>query len=164
MIIRAAKVGDEVGLARVWYEMVTHGQSLEPGYGDLKPKADCISLMTDRFRAAIGLPGYVTILAEIDGEVVGYAAANIANLPQYRVKTEKLQVFSVSVTERFRSQGIGSALLDRIEEVAKNKYIPIVEINTVHCRNRAVAFYERQGFAAMDCVMIKHLEPPRVTR
>ena len=159
MDIRFARPGDEESLAGVWYEMVIHGQALEHGYGDLKPKEDCIALMTERFRVAIGLPGYFTVVAEIQGEVVGYAAGNIVNLPQYRVETEKLQVYSVSVSEQYRSRGVGTALLARMDEVAREQNIRIVEINTVHRKNPAVDFYRRQGFETMDYIMVKHLGP-----
>ena len=82
------------------------------------------------------LLGYATLLAgcEADGtgEEIAYTYAHVADL---------------SVTSSARRQGIGTALLERCEELARSKGRKIFRIGVMSANQAAIAAYGRFGFA-----------------
>jgi predicted GNAT family N-acyltransferase len=51
----------------------------------------------------------------------------------------------MAVLEAWRGQGVGSALLEALMEIARNRGIRRVRLNA---QSRALAFYQRHGFVA----------------
>ena len=51
----------------------------------------------------------------------------------------------MAVLESWRGQGVGSALLDALMQIARNRGVRRVRLNA---QSRAVAFYQRHGFVA----------------
>lgn len=61
-------------------------------------------------------------------------------------KAKKQALFSIIVSEKFRNQGIGSHLIDHLEDVGKNDHgIDLLHLE-VYETNPAKRLYERKGF------------------
>jgi ribosomal protein S18 acetylase RimI-like enzyme len=77
------------------------------------------------------------------GEIAGWIAVFI-----YRcVETDaRAEVSGLVVDERVRSQGIGQRLLDCAEKWAREKKCETIGLRSNVIRDRAPAFYERQGY------------------
>ena len=88
--------------------------------------------------------GNVTLVAELDGQVVGvidmeYHQRLGDHRPQARIN-------DVVVTERLRGTGAGTALLRRAEELARKRGCFRMALVTATWREASIAFYRREGW------------------
>jgi len=86
----------------------------------------------------------VTLVAELDGDVQGvidmeYHQRLGDHRPQARVN-------DLVVTERARGLGVGHALMNRAEELARRRGCFRMALVTAGWRGDTIAFYERQGW------------------
>ncbi|HYL68208.1 MAG TPA: GNAT family N-acetyltransferase [Candidatus Limnocylindria bacterium] len=87
---------------------------------------------------------HAVFVAELPGgEIVGWIGVFL-----YRcIETDaRAEVSGLVVDERARSQGIGQRLLERAEQWARKKRCDTIGLRSNVIRNRAHAFYERQGY------------------
>jgi N-acetylglutamate synthase-like GNAT family acetyltransferase len=82
---------------------------------------------------ALELPGFI---GEIDGQVGGVLTYNIAR--------KKLEIVSLNVT--IQEKGIGSALIEKTKEVAKELKLKSVFLVTSNDNISALRFYQKRGF------------------
>ena len=99
--------------------------------------------------------GNVTLVAEIDGEVVGvvdmeYHQRLGDHRPQARVN-------DVVVTERVRGAGVGTALLRRAEELARKRGCFRMALVTASWREASIAFYRHEGWQDYGAWVVKPL-------
>ena len=99
--------------------------------------------------------GNVTLVAELDGEVVGvidmeYHQRLGDHRPQARVN-------DVVVTERARGAGVGTALLGRAEELARKRGCFSMALVTASWREASIAFYRREGWQDYGAWFVKLL-------
>jgi ribosomal protein S18 acetylase RimI-like enzyme len=64
----------------------------------------------------------------------------------YGFISDKIPEFAVAVKSEFRGLGIGTKLLERLIEEARNLKVPALSLS-VYRRNPALKLYERLGFA-----------------
>mgnify|MGYP002400171126 CR=1 FL=1 len=79
------------------------------------------------------LPG---IIAEVNGKPLG--------LLTYNIKGEELEIVTMNAMEK--GKGIGSALLDEIERIAKEKKCKRIWLITTNDNIDAIRFYQKRGF------------------
>jgi L-amino acid N-acyltransferase YncA len=102
--IRAAAVGDIPAITRIYADAVLTGTASF----EIDPPDE--AEMAGRQRALLD-GGYPYLVAERDGEVVGYAYAGAYRpRPAYRFSVEN----SIYIARRAHRQGIGRALLERL--------------------------------------------------
>jgi ribosomal protein S18 acetylase RimI-like enzyme len=97
------------------------------------------------FNGMLGEQDYELVCAELQGETVGFASVSI----QHNFWEEGFIAYitTMIVDERFRSRGIGTALLREIEKRAEVRGCRRVELESAYHRTAAHAFYEKNGFA-----------------
>jgi GNAT superfamily N-acetyltransferase len=90
-------------------------------------------------------PNHELIVVEQDGEVIG--TLHLMFLPSISFQGGlRAQIESVRVDKRFRSQGIGSAMMGWSVQRAKQRGAHVVQLTTHKTRVDAHRFYERLGF------------------
>ncbi|MCC6804054.1 MAG: GNAT family N-acetyltransferase [Anaerolineae bacterium] len=157
MSIRRATIDDAELLARM-------NEAVQQIHHDARP---------DLFKSYTFAPELVTIyqsrladdslygfVAEVDGEPVGYLLAQVVERADnpYTVAIRALSVDEMSVNPAFRSYGYGEALMDAVFSLARSLGIRRVLLNVWAFNERAIAFYERQGFKPRDIRMEAILE------
>ena len=80
-----------------------------------------------------------TWVAEVDGRVVGFAGLLIHS-------PEEGEVEPVTVSAPYRSQGIGSALVEHIVEEARKAGVRFLSVRPAVRNERALSLYVRLGF------------------
>ncbi len=87
------------------------------------------------------------IVIEKDGEVAGFAS-----LITYRVPTKGVigKIEDVIVDEKYRGQGIGRGVMEKLIEIAKEKNIFLIELTSKPQRTSARKLYESLGFEIYD--------------
>jgi GNAT superfamily N-acetyltransferase len=92
-----------------------------------------------------GFEGYLanperrgTWVAEIDGEVVGMSGLIVHG--------EEAEIEPVVVSARYRSRGIGAALVQHAVREAKNEGVRFLSVRPVARNKEAISFFVRLGF------------------
>jgi GNAT superfamily N-acetyltransferase len=96
-----------------------------------------VAARADRMAERIAEPGVRTVVAEVDGEVVGYSAAGLPREADGPLPTELYAVYQLAM---MHGSGSGQALLDAAVGTAP-AYLWVLERNL-----RAQSFYRRNGF------------------
>lgn len=94
-------------------------------------------------------------VAELDGRVVGFV--NVEFRPRLNFTTPEAWVPELIVSERARSKGAGAALLRRCEEAARERGCWAIALESATWRERAHAFYLREGWSDVAKAFIKKL-------
>jgi diamine N-acetyltransferase len=101
-------------------------------------------LSVSKFAAILTQDNSTVLIAEVDGNTVGYTLVNVdAPCPS---GSPTVEVVALYVQEHFARQGIGSALLRECEQIAQQRTGSADYWLTVNAQNLpAIAFYGRQG-------------------
>jgi GNAT superfamily N-acetyltransferase len=89
-------------------------------------------------------PSTLLLVAELDGELAGFAALHVQNL----IERDALgcSVAALVVAERYRRRGLGARLSEAIEAEARARGCQSLVLHTAHRRADAHAFYESLGY------------------
>ncbi|MGR3854395.1 GNAT family N-acetyltransferase [Chryseobacterium indologenes] len=71
---------------------------------------------------------------------------NIAVMALYRKSNTELEIKNVAVIESYRSKGIGSILMNKAKEIAKENHYKILTVGTSDTGFQQIRFYEKNGF------------------
>ncbi|MCL4375123.1 GNAT family N-acetyltransferase [Patescibacteria group bacterium] len=84
-----------------------------------------------------------------DGQIpVGYIACSPKKV-SYR-KSRYLEIDNMGVVPAYRSKGIGTKLVSRVKQWAKQHHYQKLFVNSYFHNSKAIAFYRRNGFAEID--------------
>lgn len=124
-----------------------------------KPYALAPELVAE-YQARLSNDAVYAFIGEVDSEPVGHILAQVierADNP-YAYAFRALMVDEMSVNAEHRSKGYGETLMDAVFDLAKSLGIQRVLLTVWAFNQRAIAFYERQGFAPRDIRMEAILE------
>jgi ribosomal protein S18 acetylase RimI-like enzyme len=110
-------------------------------------------------------PDAVALVAEDDGEVVGFVDLEFRDRLNFR--TPQAWIPDLIVTEAARSRGAGKALVAAAEERARARGCFALSLESANWRERAHAFYEREAMKHVSASFAKLLngeEYPPVPR
>lgn len=133
--LRAARIGDAEALTAI---------SNQPGVrrGTLRMPFESVEFWQERL-AGLAASGARLIVAEIDGEPVGYAGLHPHPMPRVSHSAD----IGISVADAHAGKGIGSALLAALIDLADNWYgLRRLELDVFTDNAPAIALYERFGF------------------
>ncbi len=85
------------------------------------------------------------MVIELEKEVIG--TCHLTIMPSLTLQgSKRMNIEAVRVDEKFSGQGIGSWMMQKAIEFAKNNEVKIVQLTTNKKRLDAHRFYERLGF------------------
>lgn len=142
MKIRNATLADREELSRLTAEVhELHREARPDVYGEFDP---------ERFRKEISdtlsCPDSVLLVAEEEGELAGMALLTFRQ-PKNPILKPRLYAFleELSVGERFRGQGIGTALFAAAKEQALKRGATSLELQVWSFNEAAIRFYGKMG-------------------
>ena len=100
-------------------------------------------------------PAHLALVAEEDGEVVGFVNANFR--PQLHHLAPVGTIDELVVDASRRGRRIGERLVEAVLEEARRRGADVVEVMTHERRERARAFYRRCGFKATSIKLVHPL-------
>jgi PhnO protein len=89
-------------------------------------------------------PKHIFLLAEINQTPIGFLSCHVQNLIHHGGLVGEIQ--EMFVDEKYRSQQIGTQLLIKLKSIAKQNNLLQIEVTSSFKREKAHAFYEREGF------------------
>ena len=85
-----------------------------------------------------------TLVAICDGKVIGFIGT--CRFITFNIEGEYLQIIALAVCKEYQNIGIGTKLLDKVEQLARNENIAIIGLTSSLHREIAHAFYEHKGY------------------
>jgi ribosomal protein S18 acetylase RimI-like enzyme len=98
----------------------------------------------ERWRARLEIPGALDAVAVLDGDPVGMASGVPAE------QGEGIELISMWVSPAARGRGVGDLLIRAVESWAVERNAEALRLSVMPDNGRAIAFYERHGFADVD--------------
>lgn len=87
----------------------------------------------------------VIFVAESENEVIGFLSVEV-----HRDEQEYIYLDDFSVSEKFRQNGIGNALLKEAEEYGKSAKVSASLLHVEKSNDRAFNFYKRNGYSVFE--------------
>jgi ribosomal protein S18 acetylase RimI-like enzyme len=103
-------------------------------------------------------PNIVILVAERDGEVIGYTYAGVEGNDYMSLRGPAGVVYDLVVDPEHRRQGIGRMLLDATLEVLKARGAPRVVLSTAERNGPAQHLFDRAGFRRTMIEMTRELD------
>ena len=128
MIIREAKEQDCVAISKTSHDDLGYECSYD--------------LVAHRLRN-LDKQREIVFVAVVDEKVIGYVHAEIYNVLYFE---SMVNVLGLVVSSQYRRQGIGKALICKVENWAKSLDIKFIRLNSGATRKDAHAFYRALGF------------------
>lgn len=100
------------------------------------------------YQEALNDPECVTFVAEENGEAVGYIALAPKDL-SYR-KHKYIEIDNMGVSPSYRGKGVGSMLIQKAKEWAKEKGYTRIFVTSYSGNESAIGFYKKNGGKEID--------------
>ncbi len=154
MIIRRATGADVELLARLNQDIqLIHAEA----YPDIFKRPDHLAAVAADFESRIlgNVNGYV-LIAEVEGEAVGYIYAQTVERPEnpYTFAQRLMNVDQISVRPKFQNMGYGHMLIQAVVDLAKTHGIKRIVLDTYAFNRQAQSFYDVLGFKAAKYQMV----------
>lgn len=107
----------------------------------------------------IGNPFVGFFVAELDGELVGFAHVILRESPEFPILVPRRYAVldEIVIKETYHQRGIGQSLLRRAEQWALEQGATEIELNVYEFNQGAIAFYHKLGYATLSRKMRKSL-------
>lgn len=86
---------------------------------------------------------FIAIVAHIDGEMAGAIAAY--ELVKFEAERSEIYIYDLAVIERFRRQGIATALIGEVKAIGREKGAWVIFVQADPPDEPAVALYDKLG-------------------
>ncbi|GEM_PF-1331328 len=157
--IRKAREGDIGEIVKIWRkDLIDYHNNLPTHpvveeYWKFVPGAD--KLFGEHLKEILNSEGFILLVAEERGKVVGYTKLKIKN--RWKAFKEKKEIYinDIAVIENCRGKGIGSKLLNETEKYAKGENIGFLTLKADSENLKTLRFYKKHGFVKHYVQMVK---------
>jgi ribosomal protein S18 acetylase RimI-like enzyme len=131
----------------LWNALREHHSSVTPELGQPRSRKASWLRRRSEYQAWLANEDAFILLAQRDGEGVGYAMVHVrAGSPTWPLSERAGEIETLSVLPAERGQGTGSALLEAVRRELGALGITELSLHVMHTNNNALRFYERNGF------------------
>jgi ribosomal protein S18 acetylase RimI-like enzyme len=141
-----------------WLSLSAHHGELTPAELPVRRPEDGWPERRERYREALA-DGAVLFLADGPGGALGYAFARPRSAPESLDIERLLEIETVAVLPEARGAGVGTALMDAVEEWARERGIEHLSVSVRTANEGARRLYERRGFRSLYETMYSTLAP-----
>jgi len=132
-------------------------EAMEP-YSELNELTDdALEHAREGFADLLGSEDRYEFLLEVDGEAVGYIAAETGTRPT-RQLSEYMDILDLYVREGYRGQGYGTRLVERVEAVAEREGCDYATVSAEWANDPANDLYESLDYEPKQVTHAKRLE------
>ena len=109
------------------------------------------------FKLKIESSDSLTLVAEVEGIIVGYLAGSIIAPEDYRTLTKMAEAENMFVEESFRGQGVGTKLSEQFEDWCRGKGAQRIRHVASAANSEAIKFYKAHGSKEVSVTLEKEL-------
>ncbi|HML20477.1 MAG TPA: GNAT family N-acetyltransferase [Aggregatilinea sp.] len=143
-VIRPVQVQDEAAIARLWQALSDYHVRLDPRMPI--PAQGAAGRYAARLVESRDDPKTCTLVAEVDGEAVGFALGAIITLhPDLFVPVESGYIADVYVDRRFRRRGLARDLVTALTEWFHANGAAHIEWQVAAANSAGIRFWEAMG-------------------
>jgi len=136
-------------LEPLWESLHEHHATIAPHLTELGPVREARESWAVRralYEEWLAEPNAFVLVAESDGEAVGYALVHLRGPEETWTTGERIGVLeTLAVLPGERGRGIGSALFERMYAELRGLGVRELEVAVISKNAEALRFYERQG-------------------
>ncbi|MFG1610378.1 GNAT family N-acetyltransferase [Actinoplanes sp. NPDC049265] len=147
MLLRPATHVDEV--ADLWIALAGHHYAVDRGIGQLAEPVGAAESWPSRrrqYETWSAEPGWLLLVAEVDGEAHGYAAARItASASAWQVGDRIGHLETLAVAPDERGEGVGTALVTAVRDHWRRAGVRLALVSVLAGNDEAARFYQRLG-------------------
>jgi GNAT superfamily N-acetyltransferase len=136
-------------LQPLWESLHEHHATIAPHLtevGPVRPAHDSWAVRRGLYEEWLAEPDAFVLVAESDGQAVGYALVHLRGPEETWATGERIGVLeTLAVLAGERGRGIGSALFERMYEELRGMGVRELEVAVISKNAEALRFYERQG-------------------
>lgn len=161
LTIREATPDDAARIARAYLESAEHHARLDPErYAVPAVEAIVARYALGRQHAPATDEDRITLLADLDGDVVGFVDARLDRSPDaMHREMVYCHIVEIAVVEAQRGQGVGERLLGAAEDWGRERGATFASLEYLAANTRAGTFYERRmGYRVAAITAIKRLD------
>jgi GNAT superfamily N-acetyltransferase len=168
VVIRSLRPGDGEGVARVWMENARYYVDLAPDDFQLPMVEGLAEFFEPDAERESG--DRIFLVAEVDGEVAGYAAATLAPplesadrqyVPQ--LAETRISIDALGITDAHQRRGLATRLVEAVEGWGRERGATLAATDTYVDSPLSVPFWqERMGYRPRSVVMWKRIGPDDV--
>ena len=97
----------------------------------------------DHLRMLLADDKFIALVAHVDGELAGAIAAY--ELVKFEAERSEIYIYDLAVFERFRRQGIATALIEEVKAIGRLKGAWVIFVQADPPDAPAVALYDKLG-------------------
>ena len=143
--IRSATSADVPTLGRLGALMVrTHYEFDPKRFMAVSPQTE--ARYGEYLATQFGKPDVAVLVAELDGEVVGYVYGGLEGYDYMALRGPAGALYDIVVTPGHRRNGVGRVLLAAILDFLKSRGAPRVVLSTAEHNDEAQRLFARAGF------------------
>jgi ribosomal protein S18 acetylase RimI-like enzyme len=158
--VRVVRAGAErvAELEPLWRALYDHHAEVGRSVAPVRDFAESWRRRRAQYERWLSGGDAVLLIAERDGRAVGYATVTIGDGPAtWDLGDRALEVETLAVLPEERSAGIGHALMEEAERVARERDVEVMSVGLVHTNAGARRFYDREGFGLFYLELVKDL-------
>jgi ribosomal protein S18 acetylase RimI-like enzyme len=153
--IRRGGLEDVDRLEPLWEAMREHHAGL-PAMQPVRPPADSWARRRRVYLEWLGEDDHALLIAERDGEPIGYAVVSVDDgPPTWDVGERTAEIESLSVLASERGNGVGRALTEAALEFAAEVGAAATFVGVAHSNAPALRFYDREGFEPFYVLLVR---------
>jgi GNAT superfamily N-acetyltransferase len=133
-------------LRPLWHALQAHHAAIAPQFGPIRPPEESWARGRDRYEAWLQAGEAFVLIAEEDGNAIGYAFVHLGHGSDTWATTDRVaQLETLAVLPDARGRGVGSALMTAMLAELRRRNVSEWRVGVVATNHDAVRFYERCG-------------------
>jgi len=143
--IRAATAGDNILLAEMGRQTFYDTFAADNNPEDMQLYLEA-AFSPEKQAAELADPASVFLIAEIDGEAVGYVRLKEGPPPQTITGSKPVEIVRIYARKEWIGHGVGAALMEASIKEAEKRGCDAVWLDVWEKNPRGIAFYRKWGF------------------
>ena len=156
IVIRDGRIKDAENTLPVWNQFMEYHRRISAFDFEMVDNAN--EIWVKYFKRHVRSRIRKSIVAERNGEIVGFLLGEIQKRPPVFISAREAYVDSIGVLECYRRQGIGTMMLDAFAKWARERAMPYIMLSVAVENDAAMHLYEKHDFHPMMLSQRKLLE------
>jgi GNAT superfamily N-acetyltransferase len=158
VFIYRASAGRIPELEPLWRTLYDHHVEIGQSVAPMRDFADSWRRRRAQYEVWLAGDDAVLLVAERDRRAIGYAMVTIGDGPAtWDLGDRTLVIESLAVLPEERGAGVGHALLEEAERIAREAGAETMAVGLVHTNDVAREFYEREAFGLFYLELVADL-------